>query len=94
MAVIGIGAGVAVATGGDDDEAPITGSARDKAAEAALDHVGEGRVTETEIGDEDGYYEVEVTREDGSQVDVHLDRDFTVTSVEPDDESESDTDDR
>jgi hypothetical protein len=35
-------------------------------------------VTETEVGDEEGYYEVEVTRADGSQVDVHLDRSFGV----------------
>jgi uncharacterized membrane protein YkoI len=90
LATIGIGAGVAVATGGDDNEAPITGNARDQAAEAALEHVGEGRVTETEIGDEDAYYEVEVTRDDGSQVDVHLDEDFNVVSDEAEDEEHED----
>ena len=90
VAAVGIGAGVAVATGGDDHEAPITGSANEKAAEAALEHVGEGRVTETEVGDEEGYYEVEVTKDDGSQTDVHLDRDFNVTSVESDDKDSAD----
>ena len=37
-------------------------------------------MTETEVGDEEGAYEVEVTRADGSQVDVHLDKDFNVLS--------------
>ena len=35
-------------------------------------------MTETEAGDEEGAYEVEVTRADGSQVDVHLDKGFNV----------------
>jgi hypothetical protein len=34
----------------------------------------------TEAGDEEGAYEVEVTRADGSQVDVHLDKGFDVLS--------------
>ena len=49
------------------------GPALDKASAAALEHTGEGRVTETEVGDEESYYEVEVTLDDGSQVDVQLD---------------------
>jgi uncharacterized membrane protein YkoI len=81
----GAGAGIAVATGDDDgSEKPIPGGARDRAAAAALEHTGGGRVTETEVGDEEGYYEVEVTRADGSQVDVHLDRDFKVLGAEDD----------
>jgi hypothetical protein len=43
-------------------------------------------VTETEAGDEESYYEVEVTRPDGSQVDVELDRDFNVVSSSSDSE--------
>ena len=43
-----------------------------------MDHTGGGKVTETEVGDEEGAYEVEVTRADGSQVDVHLDKGFNV----------------
>jgi uncharacterized membrane protein YkoI len=82
------GAGVAIA-GGDDDgrERPISGSALERAKAAALAHTP-GRVTETEVGDEEGYYEVEVTRADGSQVDVHLDRDFAVSGAEGDSEEE------
>jgi uncharacterized membrane protein YkoI len=76
---VGGGASIAAATGGgDDNDAPITGAALDKASTAALEETGGGRVTETEVGDEEGYYEVEVTLDDGSQVDVHLDRDFNV----------------
>lgn len=73
-----------VAATGDDTEAPITGPALEHAQAAALDHTGEGRVTATEVGDEDSYYEVEVTLDDGSQVDVQLDRDFTVVDAQAD----------
>ena len=51
-----------------DRDVPITGDALDTASAAALAHIGEGRVTETE----DSYYEAEVTLDDGSQVDVLL----------------------
>jgi uncharacterized membrane protein YkoI len=86
------GAGVAVATGGDDDdaEAPIEGAQLDKASAAALEHTGGGQVTDTEVGDEESYYEVEVTRDDGSQVDVQLDRGFNVVGDEADDDSTED----
>jgi len=82
------GAGIAVATGGDDDGAdkPITGGALDRAKRVALDHTGGGRVSATEVGDEEGYYEVEVMRDDGSQVDVHLDRNFEVLAEHSDGE--------
>jgi uncharacterized membrane protein YkoI len=74
------GAAIAGATGGGDDatETPITGQALERAKAVALDHTGGGRVTGTEAGDEEGAYEVEVTRADGSQVDVHLDKGFNV----------------
>jgi uncharacterized membrane protein YkoI len=78
-AVAGGGTGVAVATGGDDGRGkPITGTPLKKASRAALAQTGGGRVTATEVGDEEGYYEVEVTRDDGSRVDLHLDRNFDV----------------
>jgi uncharacterized membrane protein YkoI len=76
--------GVGLANSGDDNEAAIVGSALQRASAAALEHTGEGRVTETEVDDEESYYEVEVTREDGSQVDVQLDRDFNVVGSEDD----------
>ena len=90
-----VGVGVATAGGGDDDatERSITGDALEKASQAALEHTGEGRVSETEVGDEESYYEVEVTLNDGSQVDVQLDRDFNVVGSEGDDESEDEGED-
>jgi uncharacterized membrane protein YkoI len=83
------GAAIAGAAGGDDDvtDTPISGSALDRAKDAALAEEP-GKVTETEIGDEESYYEVEVTRPDGSQVDVQLDRDFNVVSSATDDEDD------
>lgn len=91
--VIGAGTGIGIAMAGDDDnDAPITGPALERASQAALDHTGEGRVTDTEVGDEEGFYEVEVTLEDGGQVDVHLDEDFTVIGDEADREGPGDDD--
>ena len=90
----GVGAGIAVAGGGDDSEAPIPAADLDRATAAALEHTGEGRVTETEVGDEESYYEVEVTLDDGTQVDVQLDEDFQVVSSSQDGRNEGDdTDD-
>ena len=89
------GAAIAVATGGGDDDAtekPISGSALDRTRDAALEHTGGGRVTGTEVDDEESKYEVEVTREDGSQVDVQLDEDFQVVGDEADDDSAEDED--
>jgi hypothetical protein len=93
VAVLGAGgAAIALATASDDDatEKAITGSALDRAGEAALEHTGGGRVTDTEVGDEESKYEVEVTREDGSQVDVQLDDDFEVVGDEADDDTRED----
>jgi hypothetical protein len=88
----GIGGGVAIAGGIGDTDTPITGDARARAEAAALAHTGGGRVTETEVGDEDSYYEVEVTLPDGRQVDVQLDGSFAVVGSsadeQPDDEGE------
>jgi hypothetical protein len=83
--------GVAMAgAGGDDSEAAISGAAYDRAATVALDHTGGGRVTDTEVGDEESYYEVEVTLDDGSQVDVQLDENFTVVTSDPDEDTDGD----
>jgi uncharacterized membrane protein YkoI len=82
--------GVTLAASGDDAEAPITGAALERATAAALAHTGEGRVTDTEVGDEESRYEVEVTLDDGSQVDVQLDERFRVVSTEGDDDDAED----
>ncbi|MCF4123054.1 hypothetical protein L1785_18930 [Antribacter sp. KLBMP9083] len=84
LAVIGVaGAGAAIGSGDDDgSDTAITGTALTRATEAALAATGGGRVTGTEVGDEESLYEVEVTRTDGSQVDVQLDEDFHVVATE------------
>ncbi len=98
VAALGVG-GTALASGvGSDDNGgtrddgagkPITGTALDKASAIAIDHVGGGRVTGTEFQDEEGYYEIEVTRGDGSQVDVHLDSHYNVLDASGDGSGEN-----
>jgi hypothetical protein len=93
LAALGVG-GTALAggVGGDDNGGtgddgpgkPVTGAALDRASRIAVDRVGGGRVTGTELQDEEGYYEIEVTRGDGSQVDVHLDSHFNVLNAKGD----------
>ena len=87
-AVIAGGAGVAAAAGGSDSpEGPdvaISGDALQKASDAALAETGGGRVTGSEVNDEESYYEVEVTQDDGSQVDVQLDESFAVVGSKTD----------
>jgi uncharacterized membrane protein YkoI len=80
-----VGAGVAYATGGDSS-GNATGANLEKAKSVALDHVN-GRVTSTEVGDEEGYYQIEVRRDDGSQVDVNLDKNYNVLGTPGDNES-------
>jgi len=70
--------------GAEGPDVPITKSALEQASAATLDYMGEGRVTETEVGDEEGYYEVEITLDNGRQVDVHLDQLFNVLGHEAD----------
>ena len=85
-----IGAGAAVASNDDDaTERSIPDSALRQASDAALAETGGGIVTGTEMNDEESYYEVEVTLDSGSQVDVQLDRDFQVVSAGVDSEADN-----
>lgn len=75
---------------GDADQ-PLEGSDADRAEAAALAYTDDrygagGRVTEVEAGDDGAAFGVEVLLPDGSQVEVHLDADFTVTGDEVDDD--------
>ena len=90
VAAIGGGGGLAAAGDGDDDETerPITGTALARAEAAALAHTGGGRVSDTEVGDEESMYEVEVTLPGGDQVDVQLDASFAVVGSEAEDTGE------
>ena len=88
------GTGLAGAGSSGESEVPISGAALTDASRAALAHTGGGKVTDTEVGDEESLYEVEVTLEDGSQVDVQLDEGFKVVGSKADheDDTEGDTD--
>ena len=90
--VIAGSVGAAAAVSGDDDaqDRPIPASELERAEQAALEETGGGEVTETEVDDEESKYEVEVTLDDGSQVDVQLDEEFRVVGTE--DESGADDD--
>jgi uncharacterized membrane protein YkoI len=81
---------MAAATSGDDAETerPITGDALEQASDAALEHTGGGTVTGTEVGDEESLYEVEVTLDNGRQVDVQLDADFAVVGSDEDEQDQ------
>ena len=85
MALAGAGAGVAVAAGGDDD-APLTGQTLERASAAATQATGGGTVIETEAGDDDAAYGVEVRLPDGWVVEVNLDDTFAVLGQEADDD--------
>jgi uncharacterized membrane protein YkoI len=80
------GAAFATAGSSGDSEQPISGTELDQASKAALEATGGGEVTETEVGDEESLYEVEVTKDDGTQVDVQLNRDFQVVGQSADSE--------
>ena len=71
---------------GDDDTADqqLTGATLDRASKAALAKTGGGTVTDSERSGQ--AYELEVTKDDGSQVDVLLDREFRVVSAAADHE--------
>jgi uncharacterized membrane protein YkoI len=92
VTLVGVaGAGTAIATSDDDaSDRPIEGPALERAERAALAETGGGTVTGTEVGDEESLYEVEVTLEDGSQVDVQLDEEFQVVGTEGDGAHEDD----
>ena len=90
LLVLGVGRGIAYAT--DEAEDRATGPGLEMAKGAALEHTSGGRVTGTEVGDEEGFYEIEITRDDGSQLDVHLDRDLDVLGTPVDHENRDDGD--
>lgn len=95
LAVVVLGAGTtAYALNGDDEgtQRPIPAKDLDRASQAALAETGGGKVTETEVDDEDSKYEVEVTMDDGTQVDVQLDEAFQVVGTDSDGHGDSESD--
>ena len=84
------GAGIAAAANSRDSDTPITGSALGRATSVALAATGGGRVTGTEVNDEESKYQVEVTLDNGQQVDVNLDAHFAVVKTKTDHEAAND----
>jgi hypothetical protein len=81
---------------GADSEERLTGHDAQKAKSAAIAAVGSGSLTEAERDDGDdvygtsGVYEVEVKRDDDTQVEVHLDGDYDVVGQEADEDGPND----
>ena len=76
----GTGTGTGTGTG---DDAPISADERSSAEQAALAEVGSGTVTELDRSDDaDHAWEVEVTTDDGRDIDIELDANFTVVKVD------------
>ncbi|MBA2383405.1 MAG: PepSY domain-containing protein [Actinobacteria bacterium] len=93
LAVVGAlvlgGTALARATGAFDDEQQLVGPQADRARAAALRATGGGTANAVERDSEDGAtYEVEVTKKNGSTVDVRLDESFGVVVIEGDSEGE------
>ena len=86
--VAAVGAGIAKAVSGSDET--VSGPAASKAAAAAVEAAGGGKALEVELQDDGaGVYEVEVRREDGSQIEVHLDAQFQSVGTAADDDTGS-----
>ena len=79
------GATVAIASG--DSDVNVTGAAADQATAAALAATAGGTANSVELDGENGAtWEVEVTKPDGTTVDVRLDEAFGVVVIEGDSE--------
>jgi hypothetical protein len=83
------GGGVAWATAGDSDES-VTGPEADRAAAAAVAHVGGGQAAEVEHAEGGAGWEVEVKRADGTTVEVNLDQGYHVVGTQQDSDNGDD----
>ena len=93
VVLAGTAGGIAVATDGDDGPAShqYTQEQADAATEAALKATGGGTANSVETDSENGAtYEVEVTKPDGTTVDVRLDENYDVVVIEGDSDSGDD----
>jgi hypothetical protein len=93
LALAAGGAGVALATGGDDGDIQATGPGAEHARAAALRITHGGTANAVERDSEKGAtWEVEVTRTDGRTVDVRLDEKYGLVAVDGDSERSDDSD--
>ena len=87
VAVLGVG-GVVWSSAANAD---LQGSERDRVGNAATHAVGGGTVVDAEASDDRGEaYEVEVRKDDGTEVEVTLDKDLNVVSQAADDANDRD----
>jgi hypothetical protein len=88
LAIAGGGGGAAAALGGGgDDEGGASGPDAQRATRAALAITEGGHANAVERDSEKGAtWEVEVTKPDGKTVDVRLDENYKLVSVDPDGE--------
>jgi hypothetical protein len=92
LSMIGTGTGFALPAMSADNDKQLSGPTRARAEAAALAATGGGTVLETEAGDDGAVHSVEIRLEDGRQVEVNLDANFSVTGQEPDEDGASGTD--
>ena len=91
VAVALAGAAAAVASNDDGDHA-VTGSRAERATAAALAATEGGTVNSVERDSENGAtWEVEVTKLDGTTVDVRLDQSYQVVVIEGDRDGSGDS---
>jgi hypothetical protein len=81
-------AGGAAALASSDSDGGVTGAKADRAVRAALEATGGGTANSVELDNENGAtWEVEVTKADGSTVDVRLSDKYDVVVIEGDAEA-------
>lgn len=74
--------------GNHDSEGALSGPQAKQATTAALDATGGGTANAVERdGEGGGTWEVEVTKTDGTTVDVRLDENFSLVTIDGDNES-------
>ena len=87
LLVTGLAGGAVAVASGDGEEGHVSGLEADRAVAAALAETGGGTANAVERDSENGaVWEVEVTKTDGSTVDVRLAADFSIVVVESDGE--------
>jgi uncharacterized membrane protein YkoI len=91
--VAAVAGGATAVAGGFGGDEHVTGPDADKAAAAALASTGGGKVAGVEHDEDNGAaWEVEITKPDGSTVDVALDSAFKVVGSEAGDDDGKDED--
>ena len=91
---VAAGGGAYAYAGAGDDEGTATGPGANQARAAALAHLPGGKANAVERDNEKGAtWEVEVTKADGSTVDVRLDSAYKVIAVDGDSEREDNEND-